>query len=169
MLNNELDPAYSAITKCIGFASDHGGFELKMKLSNILKDRGFTIVDFGAYKLDLVDDFPDYIAPLARAIAAGKVSKGLAICGSGVGACIAANKVPGVRAALISDPFSARQGVEDDAMNIICLGGNVIGYSLALELVNIFLNASFKGTERYVRRLEKVSALELENLVRPCI
>ena len=97
------------------------------------------------------------------------MSKGLAICGSGVGACIAANKVPGVCAALITEPFSAHQGVEDDNMNIICLGGNVTGYSLALELVNIFLNASIKGTERYLRRLDKVSALELENLVRPSI
>jgi ribose 5-phosphate isomerase B len=99
---------------------------------------------------------------LARAVARGDVVRGLAICGSGVGACVTANKVPGARAALITDPFSAHQGVEDDDMNIICLGGNVTGYYLAHELIRIFLNASFKGTERYIRRLRKVSALESE-------
>jgi ribose 5-phosphate isomerase B len=146
--------------KRIGVAADHGGFELKMKLTASLKDAGFIIVDFGAYKLDKVDDYPDFVAPLARAVARGDINKGVAICGSGVGACITANKIPDARAALITDPFSARQGVEDDNMNIICLGGNVTGYSLALELVKIFLNASFNETERYVRRLRKVSALE---------
>ena len=152
--------------KRIGVASDHGGFELKVKLVATLKDTGYDLVDFGAEKFDKDDDYPDYVAPMARAVARGEIVKALAICGSGVGACVAANKVHGVRAALITDPFSAHQGVEDDDMNIICLGGNVTGYSLALELVNIFLNASFKGTERYVRRLEKVSVLELENPVK---
>ncbi|MGA2408574.1 MAG: RpiB/LacA/LacB family sugar-phosphate isomerase [Bacteroidales bacterium] len=156
----------STPVKFVGVAADHGGFELKMQLIAALKDAGYNIVDFGAYKLDKVDDYPDFVAPLARAVARGDINKGVAICGSGIGACITANKVPGIRAALITDPFSAHQGVEDDKMNIICLGGNVTGYSLALELVNIFLNASFKGTERYVRRLEKVLVLELENLVR---
>ena len=146
----------------VGVAADHGGFELKMKLITTLKDAGLIIVDFGAYKLDKVDDYPDFVAPLARAVARGDITRGLAICGSGVGACIMANKVAGIRAALITDPFSARQGVEDDNMNIICIGANVIGYSLALELVKIFLNANFKETERDVRRLRKVSALESE-------
>jgi ribose 5-phosphate isomerase B len=155
--------------KFVGVATDHGGFELKVKLIATLKDFGYTIVDFGAYKLDNVDDCPDFVASLARAVARGDIARGLAICGSGVGACIVANKVVGIRAALITDPYSARQGVEDDNMNIICLGGNVTGYSLALELVNIFLNASFKGTGRYIRRLEKVSSLELGNLVRPSV
>jgi len=147
--------------KYVGVASDHGGFELKMQLIESLKDSGYNIVDFGAYKLDKVDDYPDFVTPLARAVARGDLARGLAICGSGVGACIVANKVAGIRAALITDTFSARQGVEDDNMNILCLGGNVTGYSLALELVKIFLNASLNETERYVRRLRKVSALEL--------
>lgn len=132
----------------IGVASDHGGFELKVKLIATFKDSGYNIVDFGAYKLDKVDDYPDFVAPLAKAVARGHLARGLAICGSGVGDCIVANKVAGIRAAIITDPYSARQGVEDDKMNIICLGGNVTGYSLALELVKIFLNASLKETER---------------------
>ena len=106
------------------------------------------------------------MAPLARAVARGDIARGLAICGSGVGTCIMANKVAGIRAALITDPFSARQGVEDDNMNIICLGGDVTRYSLALELVKIFLNASFKETVRYVRRLRKVIILELEKPIK---
>jgi ribose 5-phosphate isomerase B len=146
--------------KRIGIAADHGGFELKVRLVAALKDTGYDLVDFGADKFNKDDDYPDFIIPLALAVSKSEIVKGLAICGSGVGACITANKVNGVRAALITDPFSAHQGVEDDNMNIICLGGNVTGYSLALELINIFLNASFKGTERYVRRLEKVSLLE---------
>jgi ribose 5-phosphate isomerase B len=146
--------------KFVGVASDHGGYELKLKLVASLKDAGYDLVDFGAKKFDKEDDYPDFVVPLARAVARGDVVRGLAICGSGVGACVTANKVSGARAALITDPFSAHQGVEDDDMNIICLGGNVTGYSLALELVKIFLNANFKETERYVRRLRKVSALE---------
>jgi ribose 5-phosphate isomerase B len=148
--------------KRIGVAADHGGFELKMKLANVLKEEGFQIVDYGAYKYDKDDDYPDHIAPLALAVANGEIDKGLALCGSGVGACIAANKIPGARAAMITDPYSAHQGVEDDNMNIICLGGNVIGFCLALEIARIFLNANFKGTDRYVRRLDKVALLELK-------
>jgi ribose 5-phosphate isomerase B len=144
----------------IGVAADHGGFELKVQLIEALKTAGYDFVDFGAHKLDKEDDYPDFVTPLARAVGKGEVVRGLAVCGSGVGASIAANKVPGVRAALITDPFSAHQGVEDDDMNIICLGGRVTGYALAWELVGIFLNASFKGTKRFRRRLGKVSALE---------
>jgi ribose 5-phosphate isomerase B len=149
--------------KRVGVAADHGGFELKMKLADTLKDAGFTIVDFGANELDKGDDYPDFVAPLARAVVRGDVQRGIAICGSGVGACIAANKVSGARAAMITDSFSAHQGVEDDDMNILCLGGRVTGYNLALDLVRIFLNSSFKGTERFVRRLEKVSQMEAKN------
>ncbi|MGA2407742.1 MAG: RpiB/LacA/LacB family sugar-phosphate isomerase [Bacteroidales bacterium] len=156
----------STPVKFVGVAADHGGFELKMQLIAALKDAGFIIVDFGANELDKTDDYPDFVAPLARAVANGDIYRGVAICGSGVGACIAANKVHGARAGMITDPFSAHQGVEDDDMNIICLGGNVTGYCLALELVKIFLNASFKETERYVCRLKKVLALELENPVK---
>lgn len=156
----------STPVKFVGVAADHGGFELKVKLIAALKNARYDLIDFGAEKFDKDDDYPDFVGLMARAVARGEVVKGLAICGSGVGACIAANKVTGVHAALITDPFSAHQGVEDDDMNVICLGGNVTGYSLALELVIIFLNARFKGTERYVRRLRKVSALELENPVK---
>ena len=144
----------------IGIAADHGGFELKERLKAGLKAAGYGIEDFGALRLVDGDDFPDYVAPLAAAVATGRVSRGLAICGSGVGACVAANKIKGARAALITDPFSAHQGVEDDDMNIMCLGGRVTGYSLAWELVQNFLNANFKGEERFKRRLEKIGELE---------
>ena len=114
----------------VGIAADHGGFELKMQLSAELKRAGYKVVDFGAKKLVTGDDYPDFVAPLARAVAKGEVTRGLAICGSGVGACVAANKIPGVRACLIHETFSAHQGVEDDDMNMICLGGRVVGFSL---------------------------------------
>ena len=146
----------------IGIAADHGGFELKVQLIADLKTAGYEVVDFGAHKLETGDDYPDFVFPLARAVAKGEITRGLAICGSGVGACVAANKVPGVRAALITDSFSAHQGVEDDDMNVMCLGGRVTGYALSWDLVQTFLNAHFKGTERFRRRLEKVAALEKE-------
>jgi ribose 5-phosphate isomerase B len=146
----------------IGIAADHGGFELKVKLTVALKAAGYEVEDFGAYQLIIGDDFPDFVVPMAMAVAKGNVARGLAICGSGVGACVAANKVHGVRAALITDSFSAHQGVEDDDMNVMCLGGYVIGYALAWDLVQTFLNVHFKGEERFRRRLEKVTALELE-------
>ncbi len=144
----------------LGIAADHGGFELKEKLIEELKSRGYEIVDFGATEYDHGDDYPDFVVPLARAVARGEVERGLAVCGSGVVACVAANKVRGVRAALITDPFSAHQGVEDDDMNIMCLGGRVTCYALAWELVQMFLKARFKGEVRFKRRLEKVAALE---------
>jgi len=146
----------------IGIAADHGGFELKGQLTGAITAAGCEVVDFGAYELVTEDDYPDFVVPLARAVARGEVTRGLAICGSGVGACVAANKVPGVRAALITDSFSARQGVEDDDMNVMCLGGQVTGYALSWDLVKFFLNARFKGTERFRRRLAKVTALESE-------
>jgi ribose 5-phosphate isomerase B len=144
----------------IGIAADHGGFELKAILSAALKEAGYEVADFGAHELAAGDDYPDFVVPLARAVAKGDVARGLAVCGSGVGACVAANKVPGVRAALITDAFSAHQGVEDDDMNVICLGGRVTGQALAWDLVRTFLNARFKGDERFRRRLAKVAALE---------
>ena len=144
----------------VGIAADHGGYELKEYLIRQLESTRCDVVDFGAFELAVGDDYPDYVIPLAKAVAAGEVKKGLAICGSGVGACVAANKVRGIRAALITDVFSAHQGVEDDDMNIICLGGRVTGHALAWDLVQSFLNASFKSTERFLRRLNKVAALE---------
>lgn len=144
----------------IGIAADHGGVELKKKLSEKLLSVGHKLVDFGAKELQNGDDYPDYVEPLARAVADGDVERGIAICGSGVGACIIANKVTGVRASLINDAFSAHQGVEDDNMNLMCLGGHVVGYQLAWDLVRIFLSAEFSGAERHKRRLGKISLLE---------
>jgi ribose 5-phosphate isomerase B len=144
----------------IGIAADHGGLELKNRLGAELGELDHDVVDFGAAERDPADDYPDYVFPLAKAVAAGEVERGIAICGSGVGACVAANKISGVRAALITDPFSAHQGVEDDDMNLICLGGRVTGHALALDLVQIFLSARFKGEARFRRRLKKVEAAE---------
>ncbi|NLG95994.1 MAG: RpiB/LacA/LacB family sugar-phosphate isomerase [Chloroflexi bacterium] len=144
----------------VGLAADHGGFELKEQLMESLFSSGHQVKDFGASELHPEDDYPKFVVPLARSVAAGEVERGIAICGSGVGASIAANKAAGVRAALIVDAFSAHQGVEDDNMNLICLGGRIVGYSLAWDLVQIFLAASFTGSERFVRRLREVAALE---------
>ena len=145
----------------IGIAAVHGGFELKVKLIQALNADGYEVKDFGAHELVIGDDYPDFVVPMAWAVARGEVVRGLAICGSGVGACVAANKVTGIRAALITDSFSAHQGVEDDNMNVMCLGGQVTGYAVSWELVKTFLNARFKGEERFKRRLEKVAALEI--------
>jgi ribose 5-phosphate isomerase B len=144
----------------VGIAADHGGFDLKRQLAAALKSLSFEVTDFGACELVPEDDYPDFVVPLAKAVARGDMERGVAICGSGVGACVAANKVPGVRAALIHDVFSAHQGVEDDDMNVICLGARAMGPALALDLVRTFLAARFKDVERYRRRLAKVAALE---------
>ena len=144
----------------IGSASDHGGYELKNYLADQLRAAGYTVVDFGNHQAQPDDDYPDFVIPLGRAVTSGEVVRGVAVCGSGVGAAVAVNKVHRVRACLISDTFSARQGVEDDDLNIICLGGRVIGHSLAWELVQTFLDARFSGAERHRRRLAKVAALE---------
>jgi len=144
----------------VGIACDHGGFELKAFLAERLREAGFEVRDFGAHRLAPDDDYPDYVVPLAEAVRRGEVERGIAVCGSGVGACIAANKVPGVRAALIHESFSARQGVEDDNMNVICLGGRVLQPEFAWELVRTFLDARFTAAERHRRRLEKIAAVE---------
>lgn len=144
----------------IGIAADHGGYELKESLSEFLKSKGHEIKDFGAFELDNLDDYPDFVVPLANAIVNQEVERGIAVCGSGVGASVVANKVAGVRAALINDHFSAHQGVEDDDLNLMCLGGRVTGKMVAQELIEAFLNAEFTGAERHMRRLEKVKALE---------
>ena len=141
-------------------AADHGGYELKKYLVRRLRKDGHKVIDFGDRRPKLDDDYPDYVIPLARAVAGGKVERGLAVCGSGVGACFTANKIPGVRAALVHENFSAHQGVEDDDMNIMCLGGRVTCYALAWELIQNFLKASFKGEERFQRRGNKIKALE---------
>ncbi len=144
----------------VGIAADHGGFELKQLMLPWLHSKGVEIVDFGAHELDPADDYPDFVVPLARAVAAGEVVRGLALCGSGVGATVVANKIAGVRACLINDIFSAHQGVEDDDMNICCMGGRVIGASLAIELAAAFLAAQFSNLPRHRRRLAKMAALE---------
>lgn len=144
----------------IGIAADHGGFELKEIIKVFLEKQGNEVVDFGAHVLDSTDDYPDFVIPLAKAVAEKKVARGIAICGSGVGASIAANKISGVRAALINDHFSAHQGVEDDNMNLLCLGGRVTGFAAAEELITAFLNATFTNAERHLRRLQKVRNLE---------
>ena len=144
----------------LGIAADHGGFELKKLLVADLKAMGHEVVDFGAHEHDPGDDYPDLVVPLALAVSKGEVERGIAVCGSGVGACVAVNKVPGVRGGLITDMFSAHQGVEDDDMNLVCLGGRVVGYELAKDLVREFLKARFKGDERFRRRLRKVQNLE---------
>lgn len=146
----------------IGICADHGGFELKEKIVAFLIKNQFQPIDFGAKELNTDDDYPDYVIPLAKAVAANEVFRGIAICGSGVGACIAANKVQGVRAALVTDYFSAHQGVEDDDMNLICLGGRVTGYASAEEFVHAFLEAEFIGAERHIRRLDKIEQVERE-------
>ena len=144
----------------IGIAADHGGYALKEELRQALREEGHQVSDFGPAALDPADDYPDFVIPLARAVAAGEQERGIAICTSGVGASIAANKVAGARAALIHEDFSARQGVEDDDLNIICLGSRVVDYLQARALVELFLGARFSGAERHRRRLAKVAELE---------
>jgi ribose 5-phosphate isomerase B len=146
----------------IGIATDHGGFDLKEELLKQLREAGHEVVDFGAHGLNQGDDYPDYVVPLAEAVAAQKVNRGVAICGSGVGASVCANKIRGIRAALIHDHFSARQGVEDDHMNILCMGGRTVGPSVALDLVQTFLAAEFSQAPRHLRRLSKVASLEAQ-------
>lgn len=150
--------------KKIGICADHAGFDMKEKIKSFLKENNFEPVDFGAKIKDSTDDYPDFVFPLAEATAAGTVFRGIAICGSGVGAAITANKVNGVRAALITDYFSAHQGVEDDDMNLICLGSRVTGLSSAKDLILAFLNSRFSGAERHIRRLKKISEYETGNL-----
>jgi len=144
----------------IGIAADHGGFELKKTISSFLADHHYEVKDFGANTLDKTDDFPDFVLPLARAVASGELERGIAICGSGVGASVVANKIAGVRAALIHENFSAHQGVEDDDMNLMCLGGRVTGDEAAKELILAFLQAKFIGAERHLRRLDKIKKVE---------
>lgn len=146
--------------KCIGVAADHGGYDLKEHLTRMLHEADYKVINFAHGRPTSADDYPDSVVPLARAVASGEVDRGVAICGSGVGACIVANKVPGVRACLIHETFSAHQGVEDDDLNVICLGGLVVGHALAWELVKTFLAARFSGAERHRRRLAKVAELE---------
>ena len=144
----------------VGVATDHGGFALKEDLVARLLAARHEVVDFGALRITPDDDYPDFVVPLAEAVAAGTIERGVAICGSGVGASVCANKIPGVRAGLVHDHFTARQGVEDDHMNILCMGGRTVGASVAWDLVETFLGARFSQEERHLRRLAKVASLE---------
>ena len=146
----------------IVISSDHAGFELKVAVKALLEELGYETEDVGTYSTEPVD-YPIYTYKAAQKVSCGEYSRGIICCGTGQGDAIAANKVPGVRAALIQDHFSAHQGVEDDNMNILCLGGRLVGYALAEELVQTFLNARFSGAERHQRRLAKVAALEKQS------
>ncbi|MBW7904660.1 MAG: RpiB/LacA/LacB family sugar-phosphate isomerase [Phycisphaerae bacterium] len=145
----------------VGLAADHGGFELKQALASALKTAGHHVRDFGAFAADPADDYPDFVIPLARAVADASVQRGVAVCGSGVGAAVAANKVRGVRAGLCHDHYSAGQGVEHDDMNVLVLGGRVVGFAVAWDNVQAFLAARYTGEARHARRLGKVLAIEI--------
>lgn len=146
----------------IGIAADHGGYELKENLKVQLEKLYVSVSDFGAHRYDATDDYPDFAIPLAKAVGAGLVDRGIVLCGSGVGACFTVNKVKGVRAALLTETYSAHQGVEHDDMNVVCIGGRVVGEQLAWEIVQAFLRAQYSGEERHQRRLDKVKQLEKE-------
>lgn len=144
----------------IAMAADHGGFDLKADLLTWLKKQGYEVEDMGNLRCEAGDDYPDFAEPAARAVASGRADRAIIICGSGVGACMVANKIAGVRACLCHDTYSAHQGVEHDAMNVLCLGARIIGVELAHEVVTAFLKASFKEEERFRRRLNKLLEVE---------
>ncbi len=150
----------------VGFATDHGGYILKEPILKALREDGHEIEDFGAFTLDPGDDYPDFVIPLARAVAQGQVERGIAICGSGVGASFTANKIRGVRSALIHDTYSAHQGVEDDNMNLLCLGGRVVAFAMAWEIIRTYLEAHYERAERFERRLAKVTAVESKEQIK---
>ena len=140
-------------------ASDHAGYKLKTHLVRLVEQLGHTVTDLGTHGTEPVD-YPDSAAAIGRALRMAEADRGILVCGSGVGASVAANKIPGIRAGLCHDTYSAHQGVEHDDMNVLVLGGRVVGPALAAELVEAFLHASYSGEERHVRRLEKITKLE---------
>lgn len=144
----------------IALGCDHAGYPLKNLLHSWLEKKGHTVMNLGVDTDGVPADYPDHARAVAEAVAAGKALRGVVVCGSGVGATVAANKVPGVRACMCHDTFSARQGVEDDDLNVLCLGGRIIGCELAYEVLNAFLNAKFSGLDRHQRRKDKVVAIE---------
>lgn len=148
----------------VAIGADHGGYLLKEELSSWLKEKGFQVVDVGAHDLDALDDYPDFARAVASTVASGQAERGIVICGSGIGACIVANKVKGIRAGICHDTYSAHQGVEHDDMNVVCLGARIIGVELAKEIVTAFLEARFSGEDRHRRRLQKVMDIEREAL-----
>lgn len=140
----------------VAIGADHGGFPLKVELAPLLEKLGHQVVDVGAHAYDAADDYPDFALAVARTVASGKADRGIMVCGSGVGAAVAANKVKGVRASVCHDTYSAHQGVEHDDMNVLCLGARIVGGEVAKELVAAFLSAKFSGEARHKRRLQKV-------------
>ncbi len=149
------------MTTRIAIGSDHAGMSLKLIVADELKNLGVDVQDFGVHSGESVD-FPDYAAPVGRAIQNGQADRGILVCGSGVGMCIAANKLHGIRACVTHDTYSAHQGVEHDDMNVMCLGGRIVGEEVARELVRAFVNARYLNEARYQRRLAKIARLEAE-------
>ena len=147
----------------IALGADHAGFALKNQVEEYLRAAGYDVLDLGTYSEESVD-YPDYAKAVGEALQDGLAERGVLMCGSGVGASIAANKLPGIRAAVCHDAYSAHQGVEHDDMNVLVLGGRIVGVGLARELVDAFLGAQFTGEERHVRRVNKIKALETEAL-----
>jgi ribose 5-phosphate isomerase B len=148
----------------IAVGCDHAGFPLKQHVMTQVRGAGHEVLDCGAMTLVPTDDYPDFALAVAEAVRAGRAERGIVVCGSGVGVSVAANKVPGIRAAMCHDTFSARQGVEDDSMNVVCLGARVIGPETASEVIKSFLAAKFSGAERHQRRLDKVMKIETESM-----
>ena len=144
----------------VAIGADHGGYALKDELKTFLQSLGHEMIDVGAHTLDPADDFPDFTKPLAESVASGSADRGIMICGSGVGASVAANKVRGIRASVCHDTYSAHQGVEHDDMNVLCLGARIVGIELARELTGAFLSAEYVPEERFQRRLDKVLDME---------
>ena len=144
----------------VAIGVDHGGFPLKAPIVDYLTKVGHEVLDLGAHNMDPGDDYPDYAKAVGEAVLRGEAERGIIICGSGVGACVAANKLPGIRAGLCHDTYSAHQGVEHDNINVLCLGARIIGVALALELVQAFIGATFSGQERHRRRVAKVAEME---------
>ena len=144
----------------LAVGADHAGLDMKSQIIPWLQQAGHEVVDVGAHTLDPADDFPDFAAAVGQTLCGGGAERGVMICGSGVGATIASNKVSGVRAALCHDTYTARQGVEHNDMNVLCLGGRVIGIETAKEVISAFLGASFTPEERFLRRIGKVSEME---------
>ena len=155
------------MTRVIAFGADHGGFSLKENIVPWLEDLGYEVLDLGAHSLDPADDYPDFAEAVAQAVVSGQAERGIVICGSGVGASVAANKIPGIRASVCHDLYSARQGVEHDELNVLSLGARVVGLDLAKQLATEFLDARFTGEERHLRRLAKVNAIEQQARQRP--
>jgi ribose 5-phosphate isomerase B len=143
----------------VAIAADHAGFELKRRLVDELRKAGHQITDFGTHDTSPVD-YPDFAQAVGNAVAKGEVERGILVCGSGIGACVVANKIKGVRAGICHDTYSAHQGVEHDAMNVLCIGSRVVGDALALEIATVFLGARYTAEERFARRLRKLLEIE---------